>query len=63
MPGDPSRTQGPRLAAGAASNAAELAESLVVVPKQMRENLGLTGAAGLRVAHHNLGSTDGKVAA
>jgi 3-carboxy-cis,cis-muconate cycloisomerase len=34
-----------RLAAGAATNAAALAEGLVVVPERMRENLKLTGAA------------------
>ena len=34
-----------RLAAGAAVNAAALAEGLVVVPETMRDNLGLTGAA------------------
>jgi 3-carboxy-cis,cis-muconate cycloisomerase len=34
-----------RLAAGAATNAAELAEGLVVMPERMRENLALTGAA------------------
>jgi 3-carboxy-cis,cis-muconate cycloisomerase len=34
-----------RLAAGAAANAAELAEGLVVVPERMRANLELTGGA------------------
>lgn len=34
-----------RLAAGAAANAAELAEGLVVLPERMRANLDLTGGA------------------